>query len=376
MTTRRAFVLGAAGAATAAASQSRTKRPDVTLEQARAVHRRALIIDGHNDIPVERIHRGEKPFRWKQRDPAYQTDIPRMKEGGYDCALFIVGDGPTANVWVTIEEMLSQIEANPGDLLLVRSSKDVVRAGKENKTGVLMAIEGAGRWLDGKVEVLRILHRLGVRSLGLTHGEGGNQPGSLQGTRSVFGPATAQQREEQRRTAAGLTPFGIEVLKTCNQLGILVDLAHINDKAFYEVLERSSQPPIMSHTAVFALGPHWRCLTDDQIKALAAAGGAMGIAFAPEFIHPDGKQATIDRLVEHICYVADLVGIDHVGIGSDFDGLGKIVPVVPDVSQLVHLTRSMLAHGLSEAEIHKVWGGNFLRLLQKSIDTAPAGRRG
>ena len=99
----------------------------------------------------------------------------------------------------------------------------------------------------------------------------------------------------------------------------------------------------------------------------------MGIAFAPMFIHTNGEQATVDRLVEHICYVGDLVGIDYVGIGTDFDGLGATTPVVPEVSQLVHLTRSMLAHGLSEDEIRKVWGGNFLRLMQKNIDVS--GRR-
>jgi membrane dipeptidase len=125
----------------------------------------------------------------------------------------------------------------------------------------------------------------------------------------------------------------------------------------------------MTHTAVFSLCPHWRCLTDDQIVALADAGGVLGIAFAPAFIHP--AHPTIDRLVEHICYVADLVGIKHVAIGSDFDGLGQATPVVPQVSDLVHLTRSMLAHGLSEKEIQQVWGGNFLRLLQQTIDCQP-----
>ncbi|HUT63128.1 MAG TPA: membrane dipeptidase, partial [Anaerolineae bacterium] len=104
------------------------------------------------------------------------------------------------------------------------------------------------------------------------------------------------------------------------------------------------------------------------IKELASAGGVMGSAFAPQFIHPDSKLATIDRLVEHIGYVGDLVGIDYVGIGTDFDGLGDTTPVVPDVSQLVHLTRSMLSYGLSEEEIKKVWGGNFLRVLQRTID--------
>jgi len=342
----------------------------VTLEEAQALHRRCLIIDAHNDVPVERVHRGEKPLQWMKRDLAYQTDVPRMKETGYDVGFFIVGDGPTANLWVTIDQILQQIEAHPKDLMLVTSSQDCVRAGKTGKIGVLMAIEGIGRWLDGKVEIVRILQRLGVRSIALTHGEGGTDPTYLQGTKSPYGGCTEADRRDARRNAGGLTPFGREVLKACNELRIIADLAHINDKAYYEALELSSRPPIVSHTAVFSLSQHWRCLTDDQIKALARAGGAMGIAFAPAFIHPDPKRATIDRVVEHICYVADLVGIDHVGIGSDFDGLGSQVPVVPEMSQLVRLTQSMLAYGMSKEEIQKVWGGNFVRLLQKNIDPA------
>jgi membrane dipeptidase len=147
---------------------------------------------------------------------------------------------------------------------------------------------------------------------------------------------------------------------------MVTDLAHINDKAFYEVLEQSSLPPTMTHTAVFSLCHHWRCLTDDQIKALAGVDGVMGIAFVPSFIH--AEEATVDHLVEHICYVGDLVGIDYVAIGSDYDGMGRTIPIVPDVTQLVHITRSMLAHGLSEEDIQKVWGGNFLRLLRQTID--------
>lgn len=355
-------------AAPAWAQKTRQKRPGVTPEEAQAVHRRCLIIDAHNDVPVERIHRGEKPLQWMKRDPAYHTDVPRMKEAGYDVGFFIVGDGPTANVWVTIDQILQQIEAHPKDLMLVKSSQDCVRAGKSGRIGVLMAIEGIGRWIDGKVEIVGILQRLGVRSIALTHGEGGAEPKSLQATKSHYGPCTESDRQNERRNAGGLTPLGKEVLKACNQLHIVADLAHINDKAYYEALELSSRPPIVSHTAVFSLSQHWRCLTDDQIKALAKAGGAMGIAFAPAFIHPDPKQATIDRVVEHICYVADLVGIDHVGIGSDFDGLGSQVPVVPEVSQLVRLTQSMLAHGMSQEEIQRVWGGSFLRLLKRNID--------
>jgi membrane dipeptidase len=366
--TRREILAGAAALPAAAAPQksARVRRADVTLEQAQAVHRRMLIVDGHNDVPVERIHRGEKPLQWKRRDTSYHTDIPRMKEAGYDSAFFIVGNGPTANLWVTIEHVLRQVAEHPEDLLLALSARDVVRASESGKTAILMAIEGAGRWLDAKVELLGILHRLGVRSVALTHGEGGTQPGLLQGSRSPYGPCTPADRERERKEAGGLTAFGKEVMRANTALNIITDLAHINDKAYFEALELASKPPIVSHTAVFSQCHHWRCLTDDQIKALASAGGVMGVAFAPSFIHADPQQATVDRVVEHICYAADLVGIDHVGIGSDFDGLGKTVPVVPEVSQLVRLTRAMMARGMREDEMRKVWGGNFLRVLEKN----------
>lgn len=357
----------ASGIAPAYAQDVAVKKREVSLEQAREVHDRMLIIDGHNDTPVERVQRGENPIAWKRRDPAYHTDIPRMKEGGYDVGFFIVGNGPKANVWVTTERILEQIEKYPEDLMLVLSAQDAVRAGKEGKIGIILSIEGIGRWLDGNVDTLRLVYRLGVRLAGITHGEGGSEPTFLQGTGSIYRSCTLEERENDRINAGGLTPFGLDVLKASNKLGMVTDLSHINDKAFYEVLEHTTLPPLMSHTAVFSLCQHSRCLTDDQIRALAGCGGAMGIAFAPMFIHPEPAQATIDRVVEHICYVADLVGIDYVGIGTDYDGLGDTVPVVPDVSQLVHLTRSMMAYGLSEEEIQKVWGGNFLRVMQKSL---------
>ena len=335
-------------------------------QQARALHDRILVFDGHNDTPVERVHRGEAPLNWLQRDPAYHMDIPRMREGGFDGGFFIVGNGPTADVMFTLERTLAQIDANPGDLRLILSSQDVIDAKTRGQIGILMTIEGAQRWLRGELDMVRLFYRMGIRCLGITHGEGGEEEGFLQGSKSPFGPCTVAERNAERTSARGLTNFGREVLRLSNELGLVTDLAHINDRAFYEVLELSSKPVTMTHTAVCALCPHWRCLTDDQIRALADQGGVLGIAFAPFFIHPE--EATIDRLVEHVCYVAELVGVEHVAIGSDFDGLGATPAVVPDVGQLPLLTQSMLAHGLSEAEIAQVWGGNFVRLLQQTID--------
>jgi len=357
----------ASGVTPAYAKSTNRERSIVSLEQAQKVHDKCLIIDGHNDMPVERVARGERKFQWKKRDLAYHTDIPRIKEGGYDAAFFIVGNGLVANVWVTTELILSDIEAYPDDLMLVLSSKDAVRAKEAGKFGVIVSIEGPAKWLQGEIVILRLLYRLGLRLMHITHGEGGSEPHFMQGTRSPSGYCTAADRETERKNAGGLTPLGLELLKGCNELGIVTDLSHSNDKTFYEVLERSSKPPIMSHTAVFSCCQHWRCLTDDQIRALADAGGVMGILFYPGYI--DQEHATLDRMVEHICYAVDLVGIEHVGIGTDFDGMGReIKPLVPEVSQLVLLTQKMLEYGLSEEEIKKIWGGNFLRVLQQTID--------
>jgi len=377
METRRKFLQETATAGIAAivasgvapaCAKERVAKSGVTLEQAWAVHRKCLIIDGHQDTSVRRFARKEDPKNWMKRDTSYHSDIPRMKEGGQQyVGFFLVEDSTVTDLWAITEFILEQIDAHPDDLMLVLSSKDAVRAGKTGKVGILMEIEGPARWLDGKVDILRLLYRLGVRSVHITHGEGGSEPTFLQGTRSITGPCTPEDREAQRKNAVGLTPFGMEVLKTENELGIVTDVSHTNDKAFYDVMEHSTRPPIMSHTAVFSLCHQWRCLTDDQIKALAAKGGVMGIVVLPGFIDADPEKATIDRVVDHILYVVDLVGIDTVGFGSDYDGFSEI-PIVPEVSQLVNLTRAMLARGLTEEEIRKFWGGNFLRVLQQTID--------
>jgi membrane dipeptidase len=378
METRREFLqksvaVGIAGIIASgvppAFAKERIAKGVVTLEQAWAVHRKCLIIDGHDDTTVLHYARKENPLNWMKRDTSYNADIPRMKEGGQKyVGFFLIEDDEPGNIWVITELILEQINAHPEDLMLVLSSKDAVRAGKTGRVGVLLEIEGPAIWLDGKVEILRILYHLGVRSVHITHGEGGKEQKWLQGTPSSFGLCTREDREMQRKNAVGLTPFGLEVLNTENEIGIVTDLSHANDKAFFDVIEHSTRPPITSHTAVFSLCNHYRCLTDDQIKALAAKGGVMGIAFYPGFIDADPQKATIDRIVDHILYVADLVGIDTVGIGSDYDGMGTGVPVVPEVSQLVNLTRALLARGLTEEEIQKVWGGNFLRVLQHTID--------
>jgi membrane dipeptidase len=340
----------------------------ISLEQAWDVHRKCLIIDGHQDTSVRRFARNEDPKSWLKRDTSYHTDVPRMTEGGQQyVGLFLIEDASATDLWTLTEFILEQIDSHPDIFSLVLSSEDAVRAGKEGKIGVLLEIEGPAMWLQGNINILRLLYRLGLRSQHITHGEGGSEPHFLQGTRSSYILNTPESRESQRKNFVGLTPFGKEVVKVQNELGIIVDTAHSNDKTFYDVMELTTQPPIMSHTGVFSLCNHDRCMTDDQIRALAAKGGVMGIVVLPGFIDLDPEKATIDRIVDHILYVRDLVGIDTVGFGSDYDGFTD-PPIISDVSQLVLLTQAMLARGLTEDEIQKFWGGNFLRVFRQTID--------
>ena len=393
MKTRREFItktaaggmagIIAAGAAPAYARYMDREKRTVSMEEARKLHDKCLIIDGHNDTPVERVAQGKNVSTMMQRDMSFQMDVPRMKEVGFDAGSFIVGNGNIANVWVTIEQTRALIEARPDDLILVLNTGDIVRAGKKGKIGVLMGIEGIAKWVMGEPDILRMLHRSGLRLVGITHGEGGDEPevkassgqykdvklGTtyLQGTRSFVRLCTPKERADELRKAKGLTPFGREVLKINNELGMITDLSHSNDRTFFDVIEQTDKPVIVSHTAAFSRCNHFRCLTDDQIKALAENGGVMGIIFAPQYLKAEQDECTLDTMVEHICHVADLVGVDYVGIGSDYDG-GVKAPIVPEMSQLVDLTRAMMAHGFNEKEIKQIWGGNFLRILKQTIN--------
>lgn len=358
-----------------------------SFEEARQLQNEMIFFDAHNDTPVERVARGQNVSTLLQFDNAYQTDIPRMNKAGYDSGCFVVGDGVIANVWVTLEELLEVIEANPDKLLRVHSSKDIIHANETGKIGVLPSIEGIAKWIMGETDTLRMLYRNGVRWVSISHGEGGPPPEEvpggatgaggykyknlkqgityLQGSRTPVRPCTPQERATELKNAVGLTSFGKEVLRVSNELGIVTDLAHINDRAFFDVLEHTTKPAAVSHTGVFSVCNHTRNLTDDQIKALAANGGVMGIYFVPPFLALPPEKATLDTYVKHIAYVADLVGVDHVGVGTDYDGgIDVLVPL----TELTGVIQALMKFGFSKEEIRKIWGGNFLRILKQNID--------
>jgi len=380
MTDRRSFVKKAAilsaagllgGELISSASQGNRKSKKVSLSEAWELHKKCLIIDGHTDTPVERMSgRHELPMRWINEDPSYQQDIPRMRINGQQYVGFMIisaGRGDSSDAFRNFAEMERQFSQDPNDLKKVLNSVDAEKSGSEGKIGVICAIEGGWGPLDGKIENLQKFHEFGLRFAGISHGEGGPDAKYLQGTWSVNKHVEPTDRAAEHKKAVGLTSFGLEVLKYSNQHHIITDLSHINDKAFFDVLDKSSTIPVMSHTAVYSLCQQGRCLTDDQIKALAQKGGVMGITFVPEFIDNDPAKATLERLIDHICYIVDMVGIDFVGIGTDYDG-GVPHPVIPEVSKLVELTQGLMVRGFNEREIKKIWGGNFLRIIQKVMD--------
>lgn len=340
-----------------------------TKANARRLQAQAVIIDGHNDHFDAKMGRDGVPLAFMTPDLAYHCDGRRLLQAGYAAACLYAGGNDLRYSMTLTERILEEIEKED-DLLLVRTTADIRRAHRDKKLGVIMIWEGAGS-LQGDIALLHLIYRLGVRAIGLTHPSQGGQDGkphALQGTPSFAGYCTLADRESFRRTAQGLTPFGRQVVRTMNTLGMVVDVAHVNDATFYQTLELSTRPVMFSHGGVFACCHHARGLTDEQIKCLAAKDGVMGISFYDKFLACD-RPAALRDIVDQIAYVAELVGVRHVGLGSDFDGLPESVrPVIRGPEQLARLIELLLQRQFRDRDILAILGGNFLRLFKTILD--------
>ena len=331
--------------------------------KALALHKKAVIIDGHNDSLIE--HWARKESYDLGRDwPSYQADLRRMKAGGLTAMNSMVGGANLVqglDIWAGMYE---NVDKHPRDFLIPDKPEDILRAKAEGKVALIGQLEGCPL-LNNNLRLIDIHRRLGVRVAGLTHGEGGGEF-DLQAAKSPFGYCAPDDREKARQESAALTGFGREAVAEFNRLGIVIDLAHANDAAFYETVALSKKPVEFSHGAVFALTHHWRALTDDQLKALASNGGVVGIAVYPGFVAQEPAKQTIQTFLDHVEYVCEKVGDDHVGFGSDYDGMGDLVPVLLSYAEMPLLTQLMLDRGFSEETILKFWGGNFLRVMRES----------
>ncbi|MDR2810811.1 MAG: gamma-glutamyl-gamma-aminobutyrate hydrolase family protein [Tannerellaceae bacterium] len=330
--------------------------------QAKDLHRRILTVDLHTDAPM--VYAGAFDLG-KRIGGAFQppftegkVNLPLMEQGRLD-ATFIVAYIPQGErteaafreVYLYTLDRLMQIkhqqELHPTRVGIARTPYDMLQLKQEGKKAFVMGVENA--YVIGKdIHRLKALKRIGVAYVTLCHNGNNDICDSSQG-----------EPEWQ-----GLSPFGREVVREMNRLGILVDVSHAAESTFYDVLQESRAPVIASHSSVRALCDHPRNLTDRQIQTLAANGGVVNICLYAGFLRQGAEmgEASLSDAIRHIRYVVNLVGIDHVGIGSDFDGGGELAGCWAS-NELIHLTTRLLKEGYREADIQKIWGGNLLRVM-------------
>jgi membrane dipeptidase len=370
----------------------------VTQAQVDRITREAILIDTHDDVPSKTVD----GYDIATPNKIGQTDLPRMKGflGAEFFAVFVdasyVKDNHSANRTLQMIDTVRTdvITAHPNDFLFATTADDIVRAHNEHKIAALMGIEG-GHAIEDSLRLLRDYYALGIRYMTLTHFNTNNWADS-QG--DFDDPKVAHHN--------GLTPFGKDVVREMNRLGMMVDISHTADKTFYDALEVSTAPIIASHSSTRAISNHTRNLTDDMIKALAAKNGTMQINFdcaylsqryldaskplmdamqpriaeAQKITDPAARAAAIDKLedeatatlppatlddvVAQIDHAVQIGGIDHVGIGTDFDGVGCVPKGLQSYDKFPALTRALLEKGYSADDIKKIYGGNLLRVMR------------
>ncbi len=324
------------------------------LIKAKQIHQKAIIVDGHCDTILEIMNHKRN---LEKKSTTGHLDIPRMKEGGINVQFFAVfiediykPDRSLKRTLQLIDCFYKEIERNRDDISLVINYNQIKEVNKAGKIAAILSIEG-GEALEGDLGVLRVLYRLGVRLLTLTWN---------QRNRIADGMG-------ESRTGSGLTEFGLKVIDEMNDLGMLIDVSHLSETGFWDVIKRSKTPIVVSHSNCYALCPHLRNLKDEQIKALADKDGVIGITFVPDFLTQEKRKTSVKDVVKHIDYLVEKVGVDYVGLGSDFDGTGELPLGLEGVDKIPNLTEELLDRGYKEREIEKILGGNFLRVFRKVV---------
>ncbi len=376
-------------------------RKAVTEAEVKRVHEKALTVDTHCDTPMNMVTRG---FDIGQKQTTGQVDLHRMKEGGLDAMFFVAFVGQKARTAENYEEAyllahqmldstIAQTERSNHLAEIALASGDAVRIGRKGKRAVYLALEN-GFSLAKDLSRIEEFYNKGARYITLSHSYHND----------ICDSSTDRAQPEHN----GLSAFGREVVKEMNRLGMMIDVSHISDKAFFDVISGSKAPVIASHSSVRAIAQNDRNMSDDMIVALAENGGVIQLCLLSDYIkNPDTtsvryqkdqemrkiynekwssmsdeektefrrqwnqmrekhpKQlASVSDMVDHIDHVVKLVGVDFVGIGSDFDGGGGLSGC-NDVSQFPNITRELLIRGYSEKDIVKIWGGNFFRVFRE-----------
>ena len=381
-----------AGLAIAAVAQ----QPDLQISaRARALHTRAIVVDTHDDTTQRLVD--EQGFDISARNKTGSIDIPRMRDGGLDALFFSIwmaGDvtGPAAVVRALdqIDAVREMVRRYPNDFVLATTAGEIRRAAADRKIAALMGVEG-GHMIAEDLGVLRTFAALGVRYMTLTHSRN-----------TAWADSSGDKAAHN-----GLTGFGRSVVQEMNRLGMMVDISHVSDKTFFDALEVSRAPVIASHSSARAIANAPRNMTDDMLRAVAKSGGVVMINYNAGFLSEAHRTAPLspalrarrdeaarrcgvnqacgilerqridheamaagelpkvpwDEIVAHIDHVAKVAGVNHVGLGSDFDG--ATMPIgMEDAAQLPKITDALLKKGYSDADVEKILGGNILRVME------------
>jgi membrane dipeptidase len=364
------------------------KFPDLEKD-AFKLHYDAIVIDTHNDILMPVMLDGADITKETQ---STQSDLVKWKKGGLDVQIFSIYipekiKSDDFNYAIKLIEYLDKLQSEyPDELYIAKNYDELMKRVHEGKFCGLMGAEG-GNIIEGSMVNLETIYSRGVRYLGLTWN-----------TSNAIG--VSAKDESVRGRKGGLTDFGIEVVKKMNELGMMIDVSHLGETAFWDVVQTTKDPIIASHSDVYSLSPHYRNLKDDQIKAIAESGGIICVNFYSRFLDPNAnsrqinsihkkyksalkpleekygddlidfneeryKGVPIDILIDHIDYIVKLAGIDYVGLGSDFDGGISTPNELYDATCYPIITKKLVERGYSEQDIRKILGLNFLRVFKR-----------
>jgi len=370
--------------------------------------KRAVIVDLHDDTTQMVLDEG---YNLAEKHDFGQVDIPRMRAGHVAGIFFSIWTDPDRYTPTeAIRRALEQIDAvrretarHPADLELATTADDILAAHRRGRIAILMGVEG-GQAIDSDLAILRTYFALGARYMTLTHTE-----------HTPWADTSSKPPEHN-----GLTDFGKEVVREMNRLGMMVDISHVSDKTFFDALETSSAPIIASHSSCRALASAPRNMTDDMLRALAAKGGVVHINYFEGFLDSDFTQRlaalkdeekqqdaiddatpkfgdrsqngpavrkinaerlaklgriTLSKLLDHFEHAVKIAGVDHVGLGSDFDGVDDMLPEgMEDISKIPNLVRGLMERGFSDDDMLKILGGNTLRVMRQVEAVAKAGK--
>lgn len=369
------------------------------------IHAKAIVCDTHNDIISSCI---EKGYSFDQ-DLTGKThsDLNRMRKGGLDAQVFsIFCDGTQKNPYQfanrEIDTLNAWVKRNPSKMMLVSTPSQLNQAVKEHKLACMMGVEG-GHMIEDDLNKLDSFYNRGVRYMTLTWNNNTSWATSAEYESGNYKKDGTADTTSQKK---GLNDFGKQVVQKMNELGMMVDLSHTGEQTFWDAIQVSTKPILVSHSDAYSLCPAFRNLKDDQIKAVAKNGGVIDLNFYPAFLdstvaakqnayykkHRDEKkelvasgkrgfeadeiiakeypkevedmQAPFHLLFDHLAYIVKLAGIDHVGLGGDFDGISITPKVLTDVTKYPMITKELVKRGYSKEDIYKILGGNFIRVFK------------